>query len=862
MQVSFASEMSELSESEVAEMSYTRLQKMHIAYSEFFMRHELDLAQGKAPTPKSTPTTFHNFWQDLLISHAYAFAPDGTLCFFGGWPSKMTNSSCRPPWTHKNDSSVRELGSYAKACGSPTLFRCNPVLFGKNSDGDGICIDNGGSYSNLTERCERETRAQRPKVIEEWQKDPSQLAKLSQEIKKFCDSYQKYDACDDLNKIVREITGTNLGNYSGEGFRQESTGGPRVQERNRNVAAEGDALSPNARRSPDQGVGQEILTRCAKLLQGNTSRMFSLPASPCVRNEVMRDLANVNDIARVAQTVNVAEAVAQINARAVEQNMIALMINDIRFGQPARDYSNKNLAFQNLTQPYPHLRTDPRYREAFERAYGEVDKEVKAGRAFPIELESTRVQFDNLAGSVNRACAQVRQAYKQRFGDAGLLQRYITARSDHQEFFQQQQAVIMRELNGLMQESMVGHLLSTSSFRRNIVDPREDYVESCARSEAFQVVKSPISSANIRAGHNDVKAMIAANMEKLSLREFDLNTGSASKASGHLRDLLTQDATLVRSTLSKLRTQDQKALGYAMCAEKQNIQRTDRLLSFGDTMAGAVGIAGGIIAMTGIGAPIGGALIGASAVWGAGRAASMGVGAYQGQRAADQSLAIRRQTLEEYFHQSQEMSQQKKNAIITGGLAALAGVPAVKILTAPRAATTTSSTALSIRSSGNVSVRTSPTPSTTPSTSTALTRQPSGTVSRSSGTGTARPTSAQAAGLDDALRARPFATLSSQQKQLVRQEVSQIIGSSGAKLPSSVVNQPDIARMSLDQARQKLMQMTNSPDARTAYRKISGAIHPDKHASRPQALKDLVNDEMSLINQLKERIFSLNNGAW
>lgn len=184
MQMSFASEIMELSEGEVAEMSYTRLQKMHMAYSEFFMRHELDLAEGKGPTPKPTTTTFQNFWQNLLMSHAYAFAPNGTICFFGGWPSKVTNSSCQPPWTHKNDPTVRQLNSYAKACGSPTLFRCNPTLFGKNSDGDGFCIDNGGSYSNLTERCERETRAQRPKVIEDWQKDPSQLAKLSQEIKK------------------------------------------------------------------------------------------------------------------------------------------------------------------------------------------------------------------------------------------------------------------------------------------------------------------------------------------------------------------------------------------------------------------------------------------------------------------------------------------------------------------------------------------------------------------------------------------------------------------------------------------------------------------------------------------------------
>ncbi len=50
--------------------------------------------------------------------------------------------------------------------------------------------------------------------------------------------------------------------------------------------------------------------------------------------------------------------------------------------------------------------------------------------------------------------------------------------------------------------------------------------------------------------------------------------------------------------------------------------------------------------------------------------------------------------------------------------------------------------------------------------------------------------------------------------------------------------------------------------APSIHRKISGAIHPDKHAARPQALRDLVNDEMSLINQLKERIFSLNKGAW
>jgi hypothetical protein len=839
-QFTLAKEMKALRSDEISQISYTRLQKIHIAYIEFFIEHEENLLKGKGPRAKKE-TTFNDYWRDLLIQSAYAFAPNGTICFFGGWPSRVLNSSCQRPWTQKNDSKIQVLGSYHQACGANHLFRCNPVLFGKNEDGQGFCINTQGSFNNLTERCERETRAQRPKVIEAWQEDPSQLQALSEEIKNFCDSYEKYDACDDLAKVIEEITGQQLGEYSGEGFRQEALGQQRTQGRNRNVAMEGEFLSPNAKRSNQVGVGQQILQRCADLLERDPQALFSSPEVGCVDESIILNLANINDISKVARSVDLIESVSLINAKAFEQNILAYLLHEIRFGDSRLDLSDKNRLFENLTKNYPHVKNDPRYKQAFEKAYLDLDKEARTGRLYPINLDSTREQFNNLATSANRACARVREAYKERFGDAGRLQRYITARSEHQEFFKEHEASIFNEISSLMDEAMIGHLMATTTFKNSVIDPRENYVDSCARSEAFQVVKTPISNTHIRAAHNEVRMMMVNNLQKIDHRQRELASGQVAKAQSQLNDFLKNDATLTQVTMASLDEDQQKSLGYGLCQEAQNALRNDRFFRIGDHIAGAVGIAGAVITMTGVGAPVGGALLGASAIWGAGRAVQSGSQGMSRQSAADQSLALRRDNLREYFDKSTQASAQKREALISGGLSALAGFPAIRIVTASRGTAPAGSLVTTQAPQTQVATRI-PARATNP-------RSPSVSGGATSS-------------LDDTLRAKPLSELTPHHQNLVRQELSQIISTQGTKLPSQVVPFDDIATMSLAQARQKLMQIANSSDAKNSYRKAVQALHPDKHSSRPQAIKDAIHEEMKIINELKKRILQLNGGKW
>jgi hypothetical protein len=843
-----------LSTQELSGMSYTRLQKIHIAYSEFFMRYEHDLEQGKNPEPKKT-TYFKNFWNDLLIANAYGLAPDGTLCFFGGWPSTVKSSFCRKPWTTTSDTRVQNLGAYSNFCGDNNLFRCNPTLFGKGQDGNGICINTGGSYSNLTERCERETRALRPQVIEEWQKDPSKISQLSSEIKKFCQSYERYDACDDLAQVIKDITGSEIGQFSGEGPKRDPRQASLVQ--NRNVEAEGEKLSPIAQKNEEEGLGKHILQRCADLLKGDAKKLFSSTPVSCVNEAVKQNLGDLQNIAKVAESINLTDSVRKINAKALEQNVLAYMLNEIRFSIPMLDVRDKQKLFNDFMTKYPHLKNNSLYEQAFYKAYKDLDKEARAGRLYPVDLESTRTQFNNLASSVNRACANVRAAYKKEFGEAGYLERYITSRSEHKAFFKKHNATIMKELTTLMDKSMIGHLMATNTFKNSVVDPGEDYIESCARSDAFQVVKSPISSSNIRAGHNEVKNMMAANMAKLNQRELDLKSGDPEKTRSHLKNFLKNDGSLLMVTLQSLPPEGQKALGYGMCHETQKILQQDALFRIGDSVAGVAGMAGAVITMTGIGAPVGAALMGASALWGGGRAVQAGTQASRSQQAADYALAIRRDDLKEYFDRSQEAGAQKRQALISGGLAALSGFPAIKVLTATKAITTTTTQTAAVVAVQNASSRSVAVVNTAQQTA----QRAVPVASRTAQTATSAKGAVGV--LDDAIRAKPFNLLTADQKSLIIKEASNVMTTAGIKRrPSSLIKRKDIEKLDLESARKLLKDISGVSDVKSAWRSAVGKLHPDKHGSQPQAIKDVMNHEVTIINELKSRIFKLNNNQW
>lgn len=863
-----------VSKQEIEGMGYNKLQKLRFAYIEFMMRVELDEKSGRIPDVKKKTTTFQRFWNELLINHAYAIAPDGSLCFFGGWPSKMSHGKCSRPWSHKGDEEVKRLGAYdnSQVCGGATKFRCNPTLFGSpKDDGKGICVDIGGTFNHLTEKCERASRALVPKIIEKYQADPSAIVALGVEIKSFCDSYEEYDSCDDLNRRIKEITGEDLGTYKANGSEKPGEPAPVVSGgRSRNVSVVGEHLRPGGDLDVrTSNTGAQVLNRCQNLLKDkadvqNRNILGVMTTLECTE-DVGANLKSLDDFSKVVENTDRKSVVAKINAKAFEQNVLAMLANDIRFGANSLNLADKNALFNSLVSNAPELKKDPIYKEAFERAYKNLDEEAKAGRLYPFEPESTTQQFNNLTSLVNGACKRIRDNYTKKFGDPGMLRRFMDS-DQHKTFFTAEATTVHREMDVLLSESVVGHLMSTSHFKKNVFDPSEDFVEECARNPSYQVIKQPVATATIRQGHNEMMAMMKDNLMKLNEREKVLKE-SNEDAEDVLADFLKTDSGIVNMTMDELEAEDQYRLGALICNKTNQILTNDKRWRYVDVAVGGVGIAAGVVLMaTGIGSPIGVALTAASlgmAGYGGARAVHDYRSASHAQKAADVALAQRRESMQNYLIIESNISERKKDALIQGGLAVVSGFPPVRAIQAAK------TTRVVPRGGFNdpryANLRLFPAKQV-PARSLAgkvaakfnankvvgyLKRSPFKVKSYRPKI-TFKKVLLTSIGVSIAWHA-----LKPEEKVQVSTNVTDSFTMNGFEAPSAVMKDLDVSKLSLEESYYVLEQMVGGPLDEKKLEKFESLLQPEFHSDQPQALQEYILQEQARFNVLKERILAL-----
>lgn len=839
------------------DMTYTRLQKLRYSYVQFMVKVEADQKQGHFPELKKKTTYFKQFWRDLLISNAYAIAEDGSICFFGGWPSRMSGGKCSTPWRNKSDEDMQRLGAYDQSavCGSSTKFRCNPTLFGSpTDDGKGICIDTDGTYNHLTEKCERASRSQVPKIIESYKADPTAIDALGAEIKNFCDSYESYDSCDDLARRIKEITGGDIGQYSGGSSETDRVGG-----RTHNATVQGEHLRPGAdfvERSSE--VGAEILDRCQNLLKDKSDvkgrNVLSYMDTKACSEEISGNYTSMSDIENVAKTVDKKQTVLGVNAKAFEQNMLALLSNDIRFGQSGRNYTDKDALFNNMVKDYPALKNNEEYKKAFGRAFEALDREVRAGRLFPFELESTREQFNNLSSMVNEACSKIRDKYVQKFGDPGYFSRWSNS-DQHDAFFASEVRGLHQEINVLLEESVVGHLMSTEHFKDNVFDPSEEAVVECARNPSFQLIKQPIAASTVSQGHKEVDEMLKKNLSKISDRAKELNNGDNDDITDVLDEYIKNDPRIVSMTMDDLGAKEQEHLGVLICNQTNDILSSDRNWRYVDITVGTVGTAAGIVLMaTGIGSPLGVALTAASlgmAGYTGGRAINQYQNAAAQMRAADIALAERRERMQGYLEVAVSTGALKKEALWKGGLAVVMSISPVKALGSTRAGQAVA------RSMPKVKMPKVTTPKvTTPKikvpTINFLKRKPT------SVSGVAKKPSKLKKifgfGLAVWAGSTLYEALKPDEQLKVQAEAKQVFEANGAKLPSEVIAGQDIYGLELEAATKLLEQMTGSPLNEENYLKLYELVSPETYAEQPPAMQQFIEQEAMQFQMLVDYI--------
>jgi hypothetical protein len=188
------------------------------AYSkESFVEHHNALVAVIAEMEKSKPyeevdfsenmTRIKSFW--ALINEVYA-ADANDICFFGGWPSKLSHGKCQAPWKNANDDSLKEYGAVydsSHRCGRSDKFRCNPTLFGPGDSGKGICIT-FNRLDEISEKCEAESRMEIDKIYDRFVKDDDFRKKylsMTNAMKSFCQTHTQYKACSILDAQVKSV---------------------------------------------------------------------------------------------------------------------------------------------------------------------------------------------------------------------------------------------------------------------------------------------------------------------------------------------------------------------------------------------------------------------------------------------------------------------------------------------------------------------------------------------------------------------------------------------------------------------------------------------------------------------------------
>jgi hypothetical protein len=159
-------------------------------------------------------TLIKSYWN--LMNDVYA-ADANDICFFGGWPSKISRGKCQAPWKNANVDSLKELGEVydsSHRCGRSDKFRCNPTLFGPGESGKGICIT-FSRLEEISEKCEVESRIEIDKIYERFQRDEGFRKKylsLTDVMKSFCHTHSQYKACGILDAQVKKVAVKACGN--------------------------------------------------------------------------------------------------------------------------------------------------------------------------------------------------------------------------------------------------------------------------------------------------------------------------------------------------------------------------------------------------------------------------------------------------------------------------------------------------------------------------------------------------------------------------------------------------------------------------------------------------------------------------
>ena len=638
------------------------MQKLRFAYVKFLQNMD------KQPQEKLTGEKFSVFidYYKELSKYYSAYAADGDICFFGGWPSKLKNNLCQQPWKHKDDADVKAFGgSYNQqnACGSPEFFRCNPVLFGaptanvqakeegvdinlspKGGNSLGYCVAVKGTYIELTQKCEKASRKSIPNLVEALKKDDAdgkekrdQLEKFHENVEKFCNSYKSskgevYDACDDLRKRLAELKvtvgdGTDVqpeGDQAGDD--DDSGDGDDLEE----ITVSGED-SEAAIINPNQGA-VDVLKACEEFLDENSSDdIFQRNILGSLRggfsgcyNPLPTPL-DKSSLEQLAENFEKSKYLDELTIKNFKQNVASLMqmerafLHDENFPNGLKEeplYLNREEAFKGrIRERFPRI-DEPKYSDAFKEVYAEMYPKVSASNFPKFKSEDLINNFKYLADSsedsVNNFCSRIEAEYnsvgvestkkKTRAQRKAYERRRRAARRRYKN---EKRAELNQRINNLYAQSSMAFLMGTEHFKDNVMDPTEDYIEECLDNPGHRIINPNIHESYFQTALYEARDQLLEGISDIPDGTSWLGNENIESDIDHY---LKTDRKLVLETLaSASQNGNQEELAKYLCYRSMRIYDRDENLQYlGIIGGGLVSLAGavGCAVTVGLGCPL------------------------------------------------------------------------------------------------------------------------------------------------------------------------------------------------------------------------------------------------------------------
>ena len=584
--------------------------------------------------------TNQNVFLDInFFTRAYA-AND--KCFFGGWPSRMIGKVCKAPWTHGDKSwgssidcggvscSTKINTSY-NSCGGATKFRCSPLLFGVDENGNGKCIDTGGNYYGLTQKCvdDEEIKSNTPQSAKFLNDNPEILNQLVSESEEFCKqnedlsnpNYDHNKTCSALRERLEYI---------------------------KNTVQEDESLERDVATSQSEVTNKVagFLNKCQEKYNKDNEAWWDLES----RRKSLNYMANSALCQNEVSTIDDQEfAELYKNIQKVDQNVLPnKMLNDTldmgfelslknylvtrhQFDDTAKYETNGDLdakrIYGNLLHRYPSLKGNDRYLDIVKKSVDDINNAFANNSVKKIDKNKMKESLNEFGNEFRNICSEINNDFLARSSSSNKGAGDYIDRSgdwnpmdtDSEEAYYQQAQIKLNNKYADFQKSDVnnqyGRLLSTDYFRKNIFPFNANLAKKCARGDVVGESFIKINDRDIERGIYSYKSMMMEDFESLNELDKESSSGDEDDIEDSLEELIKYKPYLLGEFLKRQSSnEDQMSYAKYLCKQSLDLYNSDELFRAGEITIGAVGlVAAGFLTVTGIGAPAGGATAVASA---------------------------------------------------------------------------------------------------------------------------------------------------------------------------------------------------------------------------------------------------------